>query len=165
MAKVYDEWINRITQLREQMREYEQMVTQLKQQKQTEEDKILTELNYIKGRINASSRILTDRAKTAFYFVVVPEEMILLDTQKAAKLFAAYDVPLAGYVVNRVVPRELLGQAIPPYLKNRIEMQDKYLAQIRANLGDQVQAYIPELERDVTGLDMIEKLAGIMYGG
>src|SRR5258708_954812 len=130
MAKVYDEWINRITQLREQMREYEQMVTQLKQQKQTEEDKILTELNYIKGRINASSRILTDRAKTAFYFVVVPEEMILLDTQKAAKLFAAYDVPLAGYVVNRVVPRELLGQAIPPYLKNRIEMQDKYLAQI-----------------------------------
>ena len=164
MAKVYDEWINRITQLREEMREYEQMVTQLKQQKQTEEDKILTELNYIKGRINASSRILTDRAKTAFYFVVIPEEMILLDTQKAARLFAAYDVPLAGYVVNRVVPRELLGQAIPPYLKNRIEMQDKYLGRIRADLGDQVHAYIPELERDVTGLGMIEKLAGIMYG-
>jgi len=164
MAKVYDEWINRITKLREEMREYEEMVARLKSQKETEEDQILTELTYIKNRINASSRILTDRQKTAFFFVVVPEEMIILDTQKAAKLFAAFDVPIAGYVVNRVVPRELLGLDIPAYLRNRIEMQDKYLNRIKADLGDQVRAYVPELERDVTGLPMIEKLAGIMYG-
>jgi arsenite-transporting ATPase len=165
MAKVYDEWINRITKLREEMREYEEMVSRLKQEKQTEEDHILNELTYIKTRINASSRILTDREKTAFFFVVVPEEMIILDTQKAAKLFAAFDVPIAGYVVNRVVPHELLSQNIPPYLRNRIEMQDKYLDQIKTDLGAQVQAHVPELERDVTGLAMIEKLAGIMYGG
>ncbi len=164
MAKVYDEWINRITKLREEMREYEEMVSRLKQEKHTEEDQILTELTYIKNRINASSRILTDKEKTAFFFVVVPEEMIILDTQKAAKLFAAFDVPIAGYVVNRVVPRELLGQDIPSYLRNRIQMQDKYLAQIKTDLGAQVQAHVPELERDVTGLAMIEKLAGIMYG-
>lgn len=164
MAKVYDEWINRITKLREEMRQYEEMVSQLKQEKTTDEDQILTELTYIKGRINASSRILTDREKTAFFFVVVPEEMIILDTQKAAKLFAAFDVPIAGYVVNRVVPRELLKQNIPSYLKNRIEMQDKYLEQIKTDLGEQVRAHVPELERDVTGLQMIEKLANIMYG-
>jgi arsenite-transporting ATPase len=164
MAKVYDEWINRITKLREEMREYEVMVSQLKQEKKTEEDAILTELTYIKTRINASSRILTDREKTAFFFVVIPEEMIILDTRKAAKLFAAYDVPIAGYVVNRVVPRELLGQDIPPYLRNRIEMQARYMDQINAELGAQVRALVPEMERDVTGLAMIEKLAGIMYG-
>jgi arsenite-transporting ATPase len=164
MAKVYDEWINRITKLREEMREYEEMVSRLKQEKKTEEDHILTELTYIKNRINASSRILTDKEKTAFFFVVVPEEMIILDTRKAATLFASFDVPIAGYVVNRVVPRELLGQDIPAYLRNRIEMQDKYLGQIKADLGDQVRAHVPEMERDVTGLEMIEKLAGIMYG-
>src|SRR5512134_1016330 len=163
MAKVYDEWINRITKLREEMREYEEMVSRLRSEKNTEEDAILTELSYIKGRINQSSRILTDKEKTAFFFVVVPEEMIILDTQKAAKLFAAFDVPLAGYVVNRVVPRELLQQDIPPYLKNRIEMQGRYMQQIQNDLGAQVQAYVPELERDVTGLAMIEKLAHIMY--
>jgi len=164
MAKVYDEWINRITKLREQMREYEEMVSQLKQEKKTEEDAILTELTYIKSRINASSRILTDRDKTAFFFVVIPEEMIILDTRKAATLFAAFNVPIAGYVVNRVVPRELLGQDIPPYLRNRIEMQAKYMDQINTDLGAQVRAFVPEMERDVTGLPMIEKLAGIMYG-
>lgn len=163
MAKVYDEWINRITKLREEMREYEEMVSRLRSEKSTDEDQILTELSYIKNRINTSSRILTDKEKTAFFFVVVPEEMIILDTQKAAKLFAAFDVPIAGYIVNRVVPRDLLKHEIPPYLKNRIEMQDKYLAQINADLGAQVRAFVPELERDVTGLAMIEQLARIMY--
>src|SRR3974377_2332287 len=106
MAKVYDEWINRITKLREEMRQYEEMVSRLKSEKMTEEDQILKELSYIKGRTNAASRILTDKEKTAFFFVVVPEEMIILDTRKAATLFAQFDVPIAGYVVNRVVPRE-----------------------------------------------------------
>ena len=165
MAKVYDEWINKVTKLREDMREYEEMVSRLKRQKETEQDEILKELLYIKERINASSSILTDKKKTAFFFVVTPEEMIIKDTAKAAALFSQFDVPIGGYVVNRVIPRELLGQAIPEYLKNRIEMQDRHLAEIRRTLGDQVLAYVPELERDVTGLAMIEKLADIMYAG
>jgi arsenite-transporting ATPase len=164
MAKVYDEWINKITKLREEMREYEEMVSRLKREKETEEDQILSELQYIRQRINASSSILTDREKTAFFFVVIPEEMILIDTQKAAGLFSKFDVPISGYVVNRVVPHELLSQNIPAYLRNRIEMQDKYLVQIDEMFGKQVVARVPELERDCTGLPMIERLAGIMYG-
>ena len=164
MAKVYDEWINKITKLREEMREYEEMVSRMKREKETEEDQILSELQYIRGRINASSRILTDREKTAFFFVVVPEEMILIDTQKAAQLFANFNVPISGYVVNRVVPKELLQQEFPSYLRNRIEMQGKYLNEIDQMFGSQVAAWVPELERDVTGLPMIERLAKIMYG-
>ena len=163
MAKVYDEWINKITKLREEMREYETMVAKIKRQKETDEDKILTELQYIKQRINASSGILTDKEKTAFFFVVVPEEMIILDTQKAAELFAKFDVPIAGYVVNRVLPTELHTQNVPAYLKNRLAMQDGYLEKIKTTLGNQVMGYVPEMERDVTGLAMIEKLAKIMY--
>jgi arsenite-transporting ATPase len=97
--------------------------------------------------------------------VIIPEEMILIDTRKAADLFAKFNVPISGYVVNRVVPRELLKENIPPYLKNRIEMQDKYLSQIDQTFGSQVASHVPELERDVTGLDMIRKLSEIMYGG
>ncbi|MGA8145844.1 MAG: TRC40/GET3/ArsA family transport-energizing ATPase [Candidatus Acidiferrales bacterium] len=163
MAKVYDEWINRITKLRQEMREHEEMVARIKRQKVTEEDHILTELQYIKGRINQSSSILTDKKKTAFFFVVVPEEMIILDTEKAAQMFAKFDVPLSGYVVNRVLPPELAGEHCPPYLRNRVQMQARYLDEIKKRLGNQVAGFVPELERDVTGLEMIKKLAGIMY--
>ncbi|HET9588869.1 MAG TPA: TRC40/GET3/ArsA family transport-energizing ATPase [Anaerolineales bacterium] len=164
MAKVYDEWINKITKLREEMREYEEMVSRLKREKETEEDQILNELQYIRGRINASSQILTDKQKTAFFFVVVPEEMIIFDTKKAAELFAKFDVPIAGYVVNRILPEELLRKNVPAYLVNRMQMQQAYLAKIEEQLGRQVVAQVPEMERDITGLDMIKKLSEIMYG-
>ena len=164
MAKVYDEWINKVTKLREEMREYEEMVSRLKREKETEQDAMLKELLYIKGRINASASILTDNVKTGFFFVVTPEDMIIKDTQKGAELFSQFNVPIAGYVVNRVIPHHLVDENIPPYLRNRIQMQDKYLVDISKTFGDRVLALVPEMERDVTGLPMIEKLAGIMYG-
>ncbi|MDT7883737.1 MAG: TRC40/GET3/ArsA family transport-energizing ATPase [Thermoflexus sp.] len=163
MAKVYDEWITKITKLREEMREYEEMVARIRRQ-QTEEDRILEELQYIRQRINMSSSILTDSRRTAFFFVLIPEELVILDTLKAAELFRRFDVPISGYVVNRVLPTELLGQNIPEYLRNRIEMQRRHLEEIRARFGDQVLAYVPELERDVTGLDMIARVAELLFG-
>jgi arsenite/tail-anchored protein-transporting ATPase len=163
MAKVYDEWINKITKLREDMREYEEMVSRLRSEKVTEQDQILQELLYIKNRINTSAGILTDKTKTGFFFVVTPEAMIIDDTQKAAGLFAQFDVPLAGYVVNRVIPHDLLQQNIPEYLRRRIGMQDQNMRDVRTAFGDKVLALVPEMERDVTGLPAIEKLADIMF--
>jgi arsenite-transporting ATPase len=165
MAKVYDEWITKITRLREEMREQDEFVARVRHEDEVEEDQILSELNDIRGRIQTASGILTDREKTAFFFVVTPEEMIIVDTRKAAELFAKFNVPLAGYVVNRVLPVELLDEEVPGYLKNRIEMQRKYMKKIRETFGEDVLAQIPEMERDVSGLEMIEKVAKQMYGG
>jgi len=164
MASVYDEWISKITKLREEMAEYDQVAAVMRRDKESQEDEILRELQYIKQRINASSSILTDKEKTAFFFVVVPEEMIIFDTQRAAKLFAKFNVPLSGYIVNRVIPEELRGQQIPDYLRNRLEMQKGYLKKIDTVFGKDVLALIPEFERDIAGLPMIEKMAHTMFG-
>jgi arsenite-transporting ATPase len=163
MAKVYDEWINKITKLREDMRQYDQVAATMRREDTVQEDQILTELTYIRGRINASSQILTDKKRTAFFFVVVPEEMIILDTKKAAALFAKFDVPISGYVVNRVLPPDLGAGKIPVYLRNRITMQQKYMAVIEESFGGDVRAYVPEMERDITGLRMIERLAQRLF--
>jgi arsenite-transporting ATPase len=164
MASVYDEWIDKITKLRKEMEEYSQVAALIKRDRETEEDMILKELMDIKYRINTSSGILTDREKTAFFFVIIPEEMALLDTQKAAGLFAKYNVPLSGYVVNRVIPPDLGEKNIPDFLRNRLEMQEGYLERIDQLFGEQVLAHIPEFERDITGLPMIEKVAEAMFG-
>jgi arsenite-transporting ATPase len=165
MASVYDEWIDKITALRAEMEEYSQVAAVVQRKKETEEDAILRELQYIKERINKSSGILTDRQRTAFFFVVIPEEMAILDTKKAAGLFAKYSVPLSGYIVNRVIPESLGEQEIPDYLRHRLVMQKGHLTTINRELGDDVLAYVPEFERDITGLPMIEKMAQQMFGG
>ena len=164
MASVYDQWIEKITHLREEMQEYSEMAAIVQHKDGFEEDKILEELQYIRNRINKSSSILTDREKTAFFFVLTPEEMIILDTKKAAGLFAKYQVPLSGFIVNRVIPAELEKENIPEYLHHRISMQKKYLQEIDKVFGEEVLARIPEFERDITGLPMIEKMAEKMFG-
>ena len=165
MASVYDEWIDKITALRSEMEEYAQVAAVMQREKESEEDAILRELQYIKERINKSSGILTDRERTAFFFVVIPEEMAILDTKKAAGMFARYNVPLSGYIVNRVIPASLAQQQIPDYLRHRLQMQKGHLTTIQRELGKEVLAYIPEMERDITGLSMIEKMANEMFGG
>jgi arsenite-transporting ATPase len=164
MASVYDAWIGKITALREQMREYDQVAAVMQREKELDEDAILNELLYIKDRINKSSSILTDKEKTAFFFVITAEEMIIKDTLKAAELFAKFDVPLSGYIINRVLPSDLKGKNIPEYLKNRLTMEEHYLKVIDTTFGKEILASVPEMERDVTGLTMIEKMAKAMFG-
>jgi arsenite-transporting ATPase len=163
MASIYDAWLEKITGLREQMREYDKAIATMTREDDTEQDEIYNELMYIKERIGASSKIMTDTKKTAFFFVLTPEEMIISDTEKAAGLFAKYDVPLAGYLVNRVIDRDLLKENIPPYLKNRIEMQAGALKMIDDTLGSSVLARVPEFDSEIKGLDTIKALAEVMF--
>ncbi len=164
MASVYDQWIDKITALREEMAQYDQVVAVMQRRGQSQEDEILAELRTIKQRINTSSSILTDPERTAFFFVLVPEEMVILDTIKAGELFARFQVPLSGYIVNRVVPTTLAQQDIPEYLRHRIEQQAAAMRRIEAQFGSEVFARIPEFERDITGLNMIEAMAQEMFG-
>jgi arsenite-transporting ATPase len=164
MASVYDEWIGKIAHLREQMREYDQVAAVMRRKKDLDEDAILNELLYIKERINKSSQILSDKKKTAFFFVITPEDMVIKDTVKAAELFSKFGVPLSGYIVNRILPPELKQKNIPEYLKNRFTMQEKYTKVIDETFGNQVLTSVPEMERDITGLPMIEKVARALFG-
>jgi arsenite-transporting ATPase len=91
--------------------------------------------------------------------------MTIIDTRNAAKLFSRYQVPICGYIVNRVIPSELAQQEIPEYLRHRIEMQRRFLQQIDDTFGDDVLTQVPEFERDITGLEMIGKVADALFGG
>jgi arsenite-transporting ATPase len=164
MASIYDEWINKITALRQQMREHDQVAAVMRRDRELAEDQILNELQYIKQRINAASGILTDKQRTAFFFVLVPEQMAILDTRKAAVLFQRYNVPLCGYALNRVLQREVVGENAPPFLRHRMEMQQRCLDSIDREFSGGVLARVPEMERDITGLDMIAKVATALLG-
>lgn len=163
MASIYDAWIEKVTSLREEMRQYDKVAAVMRRDKELEEDQILKELQYIRHRIRTSSSILTDKRKTAFFFVLIPEKMVILDTERAKGLFEKFNVPLSGYIVNRVIPEELSKENIPGYLRNRINMQKEYIQQIKEKFGSEVLAWVPEFERDITGLPMIKRVADAMF--
>jgi ubiquinone biosynthesis protein COQ9 len=76
---------------------------------------------------------------------------------------ARFFLSLSGYIINRVLPAELRQQKIPEYLKNRLTMQDRCMQVIDQKFSGQILASVPEMERDVTGLGMIERMADAMY--
>lgn len=163
MGTIYDAWFTKITGLRQQMREYDEVIAKMDRDKATEEDLIYDELMYIKDRIGQASRIMTDAAKTCFFFVLTPEEMTIIDTQKAATLFSRYGVPLSGYIVNRVISEELLKEKIPAYLQNRIKMQKVAMTNIHQAFGDEVLASVPEFDSEIKGLAMIRRMSETLF--
>ena len=137
MAKVYDEWINKVTKLREEMREYEEMVSRIRREKVTEQDEILQELLYIKSRINTSAAILTDKTKTAFFFVVTPEaddHQRHAEGGQAVRAVRRADRRLRGEPGH---PARAARPEHPEYLRRRIAMQDENLRGVRTAFGDQ----------------------------
>ena len=52
--------------------------------------------------------------------MITAEQMVIDETVKAAELFAKFDVPLSGYIVNRVLAGSLKEQDIPDYLRTAL---------------------------------------------
>ncbi len=166
MASIYDAWIEKITRLREEMRRYDRVIAKMKSEESIVEDQILNELHYIRDRIHTSSNIFTNSKKTAFFFVLTPQEMAIADTKTAYQLFSKFKVPIAGAVVNRLIPKELLSHSnLPTYLKSKILSQERPLEMIEKEFSGEILAYVPEFERDISGLEMIEEVAEALFKG
>lgn len=166
MAKILDAWISKVVETRKKAGEYAELAATLTGKKETEEDKILGELDYIRSRLGFVSNMMRDRRHTAFFYVLIPESMPILDTKKAIEMFRAFDVPLSGVVVNQVYPANLLDDPrVPAYLRNRILMQQKYMDVIKKEFGELICGVVPMFDREPKGLEMISKVAEALYGG
>ncbi|MEM3005420.1 MAG: ArsA family ATPase [Candidatus Bathyarchaeia archaeon] len=168
MAEILDAWINKITEVRESASEYQELAHVLKGSKGgfAGEDLVLKELKDIKERLGFMSTMMRSQDHTAFFYVLIPEMMPILDTRKALEMFSKFGIQLSGIIVNQVYPAELLEQpGVPEYLRNRISMQQEYMEQIRREFGPLIRGVVPMLDREPKGLEMIGKVAEILFGG
>ncbi len=160
MAEILTAWVEKITETRKEAEEYEAVAATLRGDKVKMEDAIMNELLDIQKKMKAFTDLLTNEERTAFFMVMIPEKMAILDTERALKMFNALGITLSGIVVNQVYPRELLDDpTTPEYLKNRIEMQQKYLEEIKEKFGDYIAAVLPMYDREPKGFDMLERVS------
>lgn len=100
-------------------------------------------------------RLLLERETTAFVFVLIPEKLPILETQRAVKILNQYRLPVAGLVVNRVLPDVPEGG----FLQRRKEQEREYLSEIDREFGHLPRRYVPLLDRDVRGLESLRQIA------
>ena len=164
MAEILSAWVDKLAEARREAQKYEAVAATLRGSK-VSEDEILNELEDIRRKMKAFTDLLVDREKTAFFMVLTPESMAILDTERALKMFNDLGLTLSGIVVNRVYPRNLLDDPnIPEFLKSRIRDQEKYLIEIKEKFGEYIKAVIPAYDREPKGLDMLPMVAeDLMY--
>ena len=164
MARILDMWIEKMEETRQKAQEYGDTAYQLqKEGAGAGQDELLMELQEIRKKLSFFQDMLTDSKRTAFYMVLAPEKMAILDTERALEMFNRMDITLTGVIVNQVYPRELLKRKdLSDFMRERIEMQQKYMEEIEKRLGDNVCAVIPMFDREPKGLEMIGKVANIM---
>ncbi len=164
MADILTKWVEKITDAREKVAEYEAVAATLRGGgKDATEDAVLRELLDIKRQVTMFTDLITDRRRTAFFMVLIPEQMAIVDTERALHMFSDLKVELSGLVVNQVYPADLLGDPeLPEFLRNRITMQQGNLAEISRKFGPRVVGAMPMFPREPKGLEMIEQVSRVL---
>ena len=107
-------------------------------------------------RFSRARRRLLDDRTTAFLLVLVPEKLPILESRSALEILRKHRVPVAGLIVNRVLPDEPTGS----FLEGRRAQEAEYLARIDREFGDLPRIRIPLLARDVEGFESLRTVAG-----
>ncbi len=160
MSKVYSLWVDKMLKSREEARTLREMLSFTKKK---EADPLLEYLLGFRERMGQARRLLTDDAKTAFFFVTLPEALPIAVISRFIGWFHEFGIPVGGVVVNMVLDRQALGGDVPEFVRNRIGMQDEHLVTIREKFGDGVRAIVPLFDQEVRGTRMLDTAAGALF--
>jgi len=106
-------------------------------------------------------RLLHNVDKTAFYFVLTPERLPILETKRAVDALIEVGVNIEGIIVNRILPKA----ATSIFWQQHQDRQKKYLSEI-FELFNQFALYKLYLQPDeVIGLGSLQKLATQLVTG
>jgi arsenite-transporting ATPase len=123
-------------------------------------DPLLASLLTTREQTEKGRKLLTDKDKTAFFFVTLPLSLPIAVIERFIGWVQAFGIPTGGVIVNEVLPREEFDlKNTSPYIVNKIQEQEQYLKIINNKFPGMVRGYIPLYETEVTGLDMIARVA------
>jgi arsenite/tail-anchored protein-transporting ATPase len=114
-------------------------------------DPVLAALERRHERLTTLRARITDRARTSFVLVTIPERLAIEETARAAELLSETRVHLAGLIVNRVLPDGLDGE----FYAARKAQEGEYLAEIARRFKALGRITVRQLPRDVYGLESL----------
>jgi len=159
MSSVYGMWVNKMMQSREEAKSLKELLSYSKKQ---ERDPLMEYLLSFRERMERAKDLLTDDEQTAFFFVTLPEALPIAVIKRFINWFQEFGIPVGGVVVNLLIDKESVDENAPEFVLNRIAMQDDYMEEIWRSFPD-VRAIVPLFDREVRGVDMLERTAAHLF--
>ncbi len=124
-----------------------------------ERNKAITETLLARQRLLQRTReILTDARQSALLFVLTPEKLPILETARAVQSLQQEKLPLAGLVVNRILPDSADGD----FLAARRAQEQVHLAQIAQDFASLPRFKVPLQATDIQGLTALQSMASLL---
>ncbi len=117
------------------------------------------ELELVKKRISEARKILSDKNKTHFNLVMIPEAMSIYESERSVKILAEYGIPVNTVIVNQLVPENNRC----PFCVGRRKLQQERLKEIRNKFRGLKILQIPLYKNEVKGIEMLEKVGRELY--
>ncbi|QKX18413.1 ArsA family ATPase [Microbulbifer sp. YPW1] len=111
------------------------------------------------ARFRDAASVLKDSELTGFLFVMTPELLPLQETRRAVAALDSHQVPVAGLVLNRILPVE--AEQVP-FLRGVYRQQGVVLSQVAEQLSALPQIQIPMRGGLIQGMEGLQQMADVM---
>jgi arsenite-transporting ATPase len=105
--------------------------------------------------------LMRDSAKTRFIFVLQPESTSIKETKRAIGELQKLGISTHELIVNGILPQ---SEAVNLLYAPRIDMQTRYLAQIRRELPLPTR-FMPLLDSEIKGNDRLRAVGKLLFDG
>jgi arsenite-transporting ATPase len=160
MSKVYSLWVNKMLKSREEARGLRELLSFTKKK---EKDPLLDYLVSFRERMEKARVLLTDPEKTAFFFITLPEALPIAVITRFIGWFHEFGIPVGGVIVNMLIDRSQVGADSPDFVRNRVEMQTRYMQEIWEKFDGMVRATVPLYENEVRGTPALARMGGALF--
>lgn len=161
MSSVYSLWVNKMMDSRKEAQAMRLSLSYSK--KKEEKDPLMDYLINFQARMAHAKELLTDPARTAFFFVTLPEALPIAVIRRFINWFHEFGIPVGGVVVNMQIDKSGVSDQADEFVLNRIKMQDEYMQDIEKQFDGMVRAVLPLFETEVRGVPMLKRTADLLF--
>lgn len=159
LPELMDRWLQGMIERRRNVNEMMRMASVVDKslEERIKDDPVMRILLDRKQRFEKAKKFLIDDKRAGFVFVLNPQQLPILETEKAISFLERNGIPVEGVIINRVLPEKTDGE----FFKKRKEVEDRYMKQIEEKFGDRILYRIPLMEYDISGYESIDSVARI----
>jgi arsenite/tail-anchored protein-transporting ATPase len=160
MSQVYSLWVNKMLKSRDEARSLRELLSFTKKK---EADPLMDYLVSFRDRMGKARELLTDPARTAFFFITLPEALPIAVITRFIGWFHDFGIPVGGVIVNMLIDQDQVDENSPDFVKNRVAMQDRYMVEIWEKFDGMVRGKLPLYENEVRGVDSLSRMADNLF--
>ena len=159
MPETMTTWIQALVKHRKALLEIDHQ-TDEQREAALQADPVLSALQRRHQRLVDLRAYVTDRGRTSFVLVTIPERLAIEEAARAAEALRETALDIGGLVVNRVLPDDLAGD----FYRERKAQESAYLGEIERRFPRLAHVVVRQLPRDVHGLEPLRYVATQLLG-